>query len=163
MYGCSQRFAKSAFFHRKIRGEPEELIGTGYDVACEAAVDSMAHASPLRTEHEFPSAAINARPTRNSGGAEDTDTVSLTPSGYVLAFGNYVSRDFVPENHGRKIAKRVVQHMQICTANATPGDFEGDLIRSHHRFTHIADLNVPRAFGELYQCIHAECSRALTM
>jgi len=114
----------------------------------------MTHPAPLRTEHEFSPAAVNATAASDGRSSENTKPVTERQTLDFAPTLNHSSGNFVSENHRRKIAKGIVINVQIGATDAAPGDFELDLIDAARRVVHVADLHVARTFREFHEVFH---------
>jgi len=73
---------------------------------------------------------------------------------YILSRLNNRRCHLVAKNDGRKIAKGVMNNVQVGPTDSTPGNLKLYLVWPARRFFDVTDLNVSRSFGEFYEGFH---------
>jgi hypothetical protein len=138
MDGGGQRFHQGALLLGNRVVEAEQLVGANTGVAGEGPADAVAHAATFGAEHEVAAQAPPAATTTHCGGAEHgVPPGAIDRSADRRAFLDHPTDEFVAQDDGREVAKRVMQDVQIGAADTAGGDLQFHLMIGRSRLRYI--------------------------
>jgi hypothetical protein len=112
------------------------------------------HAPPLPAKHEFSAAAISAAGAGNGRSTKNTEPASDRCVSHVFSNLDNGGREFVTKNDWRKIAKRVMENVQIGAADTAPANLKFDLAVPATWFFYFTQFHVTWTFRDFYEGFH---------
>jgi hypothetical protein len=149
-----KRFTHRGFFHRKVLRDAVQLIGAKKHVTRQRAIHAVTHSSAIGAKNQISGQAILTLATRDGTGSQpgnsfpDTNTVHIPANFYDGAC------KFVAQDDRRKIAERVVEHVNVCSADAAKSDFNSHLIFFARWLRNIKNIDVTFPASVLHERFH---------
>ena len=150
LHHCSERFTQRCFFQTEVRRNAVQLIGPHDHVAGKRTVNPVTHAAALGAKDEMARATVGAFPAGHSGGAQARDSLADVGLGDAAPYLHHRAGKLMAQNYRRIIAKGVVKHVQIRSADSTEGNFELDLVVAAPGLIHFPDVDMAVAGGVLH-------------